>query len=112
MNQENRSPNGNILGPSLPLSIMLLLYTNQRVKFTILQKLLETTPGNLDYHLHRLAKAGYVTITKQLFPRRPHTLIIITEDGKTAFKTYVERFQEILGRIATEDQETPEGSKT
>ncbi len=103
MNQENRSPNGNILGPSIPLSIMLLLYTHQRVKFTVLQKLLDTTPGNLDYHLQRLAKAEYVTLTKRLFPRRPLTIITITEHGKTAFQDYVAQFQDILDRIEAED---------
>ncbi|MFX0168996.1 MAG: transcriptional regulator [Candidatus Hodarchaeota archaeon] len=103
MNQENRSPNGNLFGPTIPLSIMLLLHTHQRVKFTVLQKLLETTPGNLDYHLQRLAKAGYVTLTKQLFPRRPHTVITITEQGKTAFQKYVAQFQDILDRIEAED---------
>ena len=103
MNQENASPNGNILGPSIPLSIMLLLYTHKRVKFMVLQKLLEATPGNLDYHLKKLVQADYVEISKQLFLRRPLTIITITEKGKSAFREYVEQFQEILDQVESEE---------
>lgn len=103
MNQEDASPKRNILGPSIPLSIMLLLYSHKRVKFAVLQRLLETTPGNLDYHLKKLVQAEYVEVSKQLFPRRPLTIITITEKGKSAFQDYVNQFQEILDQIESEE---------
>ena len=88
-----------ILGPSVQLSIMLLLYTHAKVQFATLQRLLGLSPGNLSHHLTRLAGAGYVEISKRFFPRRPLTVIVITPEGRNAFQRYVEEFKQVINRI-------------
>lgn len=88
-----------ILGPSVQLSIMLLLYTHAKVQFTTLQRLLGLSPGNLSHHLSRLAGAGYVEISKRFSLRRPLTVIAVTPEGREAFQRYVEEFKEVISRI-------------
>ncbi len=45
----------------LRFNVMLLLYTYDRLGFTRMQKLLQSTPGNLDHHLKKLIEAGWIT---------------------------------------------------
>lgn len=92
-----------ILGPPASLTIMLLLYGHSRVQFSTLQQLLGLTPGNLNHHLRRLAKEGYIEVSKRFFARRLVTTISITTQGRSAFKRYVERFKAFLNRVEAED---------
>ena len=42
------------------LTIMILLFIHKKINFTELQKLLNLTPGNLDYHLRKLERAHLI----------------------------------------------------
>ena len=46
-----------LLKVPLRFNIMFLLYNYDKLGFTQMQKLLHTTPGNLDHHLKKLKEA-------------------------------------------------------
>ncbi len=79
-------------------SIMFLLYLHKSIGFTELQRVLELTPGNLDHHLKKLKKMGYVSIRKAI-SWRPLTIVEITEEGIAIFKKYVAALRVILQTI-------------
>ncbi len=79
-------------------SILFLLYLNRSVGFSELQRLLKLTPGNLDYHLRKLKKLGYVSIRK-VISWRPLTIVEITSEGTNVFKTYVTTLRKLLENI-------------
>ena len=93
-------PEDKLFTPSIRLTIMILLLTHKKINFTELQKLLNLTPGNLDHHVKKLEKAGYVKVYKKLSPlRSPLTLIEVTSTGKLSFESYLKNFRDILNKI-------------
>ncbi|MCK4849284.1 MAG: transcriptional regulator [Candidatus Heimdallarchaeota archaeon] len=93
-------PKDKLFTPSIRLTIMILLLTHKKINFTELQKLLALTPGNLDHHIKKLEKSGYVKTYKKLSPwRKPLTLIEITSTGKLSFESYLTNFRDILNKI-------------
>lgn len=99
MTDEARLKNDEIFGPSVRFTIMLILYTHKDVAFSILQNLLQLTPGNLDHHLKKLAEKGYVKLLKRFSFRRPITIITSTAKGKKALKRYIQNFRQVLEHI-------------
>ena len=101
-------PEDKLFTPSIRLTIMILLLTHKKVNFTELQKLLNLTPGNLDHHLTKLEKAGYVKTYKKLSPwRSPLTLIELTSSGKQTFVSYLRNFRDILNKISLSSERGP-----
>ena len=93
-------PEDKLFTPSIRLTIMILLLTHKKINFTELQKLLKLTPGNLDHHLKKLEKSGYIRTYKKLSPlRSPSTLIELTSSGKQSFESYLKNFRDILNKI-------------
>jgi len=70
----------NVFNSPARLSIALYLLPRRRVSFAELQKALNMTPGNLESHLKKLERVGYVRIFKG-FADRPRTFIEITDKG-------------------------------
>jgi DNA-binding MarR family transcriptional regulator len=79
-------------------SIMFLLYIHRNVGFTELQRLLELTPGNLDHHLRKLTKLGYVSIRKTI-SWRPLSIVEITNEGSEVFRSYIEILRKLLDTV-------------
>ncbi|MHA1945337.1 MAG: transcriptional regulator [Candidatus Hodarchaeales archaeon] len=93
-------PEDKLFSPSIRLTIMILLLNHKKINFTELQKLLNLTPGNLDHHVKKLEKAGYIKVYKKLSPlRSPLTLIEVTSTGKLSFESYLKNFRDILNKI-------------
>lgn len=93
-------PNDEIFTTSARVSVMILLYTHKKIKFSDLQALLRLTPGNLDHHIRKLEEVKYVVSYKKIYLKMPLTIIEITELGKKAAKEYIERFRDILNKIS------------
>ena len=55
------------------------------------------TQGNLTIHLSKLEDAGYVTATKEVVRRKPRTTLAITDAGRDAFLTHLEKSKSIAG---------------
>jgi DNA-binding MarR family transcriptional regulator len=84
------------------LKIMACLAVVESADFVFLMRQTGLTRGNLSPNLRKLEEAGYVSIQKEFADRLPHTLICLTDKGRTALKTYRENMQlvlkELLGR--------------
>lgn len=86
-------------------NIMFLLYTYDRVGFTRLQRLLHSTPGNLDHHLKKLIEAGWIADTI-VFSPRPLKLFKITPSGRMEFNDYVQHLHKIIQTLPQDHRET------
>lgn len=79
-------------------NIMLLLYTHNKIGFTILRKLLHLTAGNLEHHLTVLKDSGWIR-ERTIFSFRPLLVIEITEIGRINFQTEAMKLKQLLDHI-------------
>ncbi len=79
-------------------NIMLLLYTHNKIGFSILRNLLHLTAGNLDHHLKVLKDSGWIK-ERTIFSFRPLLVIEITEIGKINFQTQALKLKNLLDHI-------------
>ena len=78
------------------LMVLTYLYVVESADFVFLIRLTGLTWGNLSSHLSKLEAAGYVTIEKGFRGKKPHTMIRLTGQGRTAFREYKQRMQQVL----------------
>lgn len=76
--------------------VLTALPPETQVVFSYLKDTLELTDGNLGAHLHKLAEAGYVTISKTFVRNKPQTYVEATEAGRQAFAEHTAALREIL----------------
>lgn len=81
------------------LALVSALAVNDRLTFTELKKLLDTTDGNLSVHARKLEEAGYISCTKSFEGRVPRTEYAITREGKKVLKDYLNHMERIIGAI-------------
>ena len=81
------------------LMIMANLYVVESADFTFLMGQTRLTWGNLSSHLSKLEKAGYVVVEKSFIGKKPHTMLHLTEDGRSAFRDYRQKMQQVLAEI-------------
>jgi len=85
-----------ILGAPARLGIMVYLLAKNKAFFTELLNVLKMTPGNLDSHLRKLRKAGYVDIVRVIGYDRPRIVIKITDKGRYETINYLSVLRRIL----------------
>ncbi|MHA2225921.1 MAG: transcriptional regulator [Candidatus Hodarchaeales archaeon] len=78
------------------LGTMMLLHLNSSLTFSVLQRGLGVTSGNLSTHLTNLTTKGFITQEKTFVNVRPRTVIHITSSGRTALKQYSKSLKQIL----------------
>ena len=78
------------------LGIVSALAASDRLSFSELKKLLDTTDGNLSVHARRLEDAGYIEMTKSFEERTPKTEYRLLEKGRLALDLYLEQMEEII----------------
>ena len=78
------------------LTVLTYLYVVASADFVFLKNMTGLTWGNLSTHLSKLEDAGYVTLEKGFRGKKPHTMVRLTEDGRTAFRAYKANVQQIL----------------
>jgi len=83
-----------------PARLILLsyLYVLDSADYLYLKNLTELTWGNLSSHLTKLEEAGYVEVKKEFVKKKPHSMVSITEKGKTALEQYRIRMKKLLKR--------------
>ncbi|MFX1577755.1 MAG: transcriptional regulator [Promethearchaeota archaeon] len=81
------------------LKILTVLIQVESADFLFILRQTGLTRGNLSSHLSKLEAAKYVTITKEFVDKMPHTLIQLTEEGKTALERYRQQMLQKLERI-------------
>ncbi len=80
-------------------NIMARLYVIQSADFLFLQKQTGLTWGNLSSHLSKLEKAGYIAVEKEFIGKKPHTMLHLTDKGRTAFDTYRKSMKQVLKHL-------------
>jgi DNA-binding MarR family transcriptional regulator len=78
------------------LAIVSALAVNDRLAFTDLKQLLDTSDGNLSVHARKLEDAGYITLTKTFEDRRPKTEYALTAAGKRALQKYLNHMERLI----------------
>ena len=78
------------------LMIMAYLFVVESADFLFLQRQTELTWGNLSSHLSKLENAGYVAIEKEFLDKKPHTVLRLTNKGRTAFQEYRHSMQQVF----------------
>ena len=88
-----------IIHASARLMVLTYLYVVESADYVFLMRLTGLTWGNLSTHLSKLEEAGYVELEKTFKGKRPHTMIRLTERGRTAFRDYKENMQKVLDEL-------------
>jgi DNA-binding MarR family transcriptional regulator len=78
------------------LLVLVHLYVVESVDYVFLKNQTGLTWGNLNTHIGKLEDAGYVEVEKSFKGKKPHTMIRLTEPGRTAFRKYKESLQSVL----------------
>lgn len=81
------------------LTILAHLYVVESADFLFLSRQTGLTAGNLSSHLSKLEEAGYIEIKKEFLDKRPHTMLSLTEEGRTAIRDYVQSMRQVLNGL-------------
>lgn len=79
------------------LSVMALLAGVDEAEFTHLRDRTGATDGNLGAHLRTLQEAGFIALRKQGEGRTAITRYRLTDEGRAAFRAYVDQLAAVLG---------------
>src|SRR5438445_3440534 len=85
-----------VIHERMRLGIISALAANEKLSFTELKNLLNTTDGNISVHARKLEDAGYVTCEKSFKSRMPLTEYAITKDGRGALKRYLDHMEALI----------------
>jgi DNA-binding MarR family transcriptional regulator len=78
------------------LMIMALLYVVESADFVFLLRQTGLTWGNLSSHLSKLEAAGYVDVEKEFVDKKPHTMLHLTDEGRSAFREYRQSMEQVF----------------
>ena len=84
------------------LIIMAHLYVIESADFLFLKRQTGMTWGNLSAHLSKLEAVGYIDVEKEFLDKKPHTVLHLTDKGRTAFHTYRQSMKQIFEDFSTE----------
>ena len=95
---EKRSPLelDRLIHERLRLGIVSALAVNERLSFSDLKSLLQTTDGNLSVHARKLEDAHYVACEKAFEGRVPRTEYRLTAAGRRALEKYLGHMESII----------------
>jgi DNA-binding MarR family transcriptional regulator len=85
-----------VIHERMRLGIISALAANERLSFTELKNLLETTDGNISVHARKLEEAGYLTCEKSFRGRTPLTEYTITTGGRKALAKYLDHMEALI----------------
>jgi len=83
----------------LRLGIISALSVNERLTFTDLKRLLQTTDGNLSVHARKLEDAEYIAVEKMFEGRVPKTEYRLTAAGRRAFEKYLAHMEALIKAV-------------
>ena len=81
------------------LHILTVLSLVEGADFLFLMRQTGLTKGNLSSHLGKLESAKYVEIRKEFVEKIPHTVVMITPDGREALQAYRRKMAEVLKKV-------------
>ena len=83
----------------LRLGIVSALAVNQRLSFSDLKRLLDTTDGNLSVHARKLEDADYIACDKSFEGRVPRTQYYLTAAGRRALEKYLVHMEALIKAV-------------
>ncbi len=84
------------------LMLMAYLYVVEAADFLFLVRQTGLTLGNLSSHMSKLEAAGYIEVEKKFVGKKPHTMLRLTPEGRTAFETYRSSMEQVFGELPYE----------
>ena len=85
-----------VIHERMRLGIISALAANDKLSFTDLKSLLNTTDGNISVHARKLEDAGYLTMKKSFVGRTPLTEYKITKAGRKALEQYLNHMEALI----------------
>ena len=85
-----------VIHERIRLGITSALAANEKLSFTELKTLLNTTDGNISVHARKLEEAGYLTCEKSFKGRMPLTEYKITKQGRAALERYLNHMEALI----------------
>ena len=85
-----------VIHERMRLGIISALAANERLSFSDLKRLLNTTDGNISVHARKLEEAGYLSCEKSFRGRVPLTEYAITREGKKALERYLNHMEALI----------------
>jgi len=82
------------------LNIMTHLYVIESADFLFMMRQTGLTFGNLSAHMSKLEAAGYIEIIKEFVGKKPHTMLRLTQKGRTAFEEYKMKMKQFFDDIS------------
>ena len=85
-----------VIHERMRLGIVSALAANERLSFTELKTLLNTTDGNISVHARKLEDVGYLTCEKSFKGRMPLTEYSITKKGRKVLERYLNHMEALI----------------
>lgn len=85
-----------VIHERMRLGIISALAANEKLSFTDLKNLLDTSDGNISVHARKLEEAGYLTVKKSFSDRMPLTEYKITAEGRKALERYLDHMETLI----------------
>ncbi len=88
-----------VIHERMRLGIVSALAANEKLSFTDLKNLLNTTDGNISVHARKLEDAGYLSCAKSFNGRVPLTEYSITAEGRAALERYLNHMEALIAAM-------------
>jgi DNA-binding MarR family transcriptional regulator len=88
-----------VIHERMRLGIISALAANEKLSFTDLKNLLNTTDGNISVHARKLEDAGYLECLKSFNGRVPLTEYKITAAGREALNRYLNHMEALINAM-------------
>ena len=88
-----------VIHERMRLGIISALAANEKLSFSDLKSLLNTTDGNISVHARKLEDAGYLTMKKSFSGRTPLTEYKITREGRKALEKYLDHMEALINAM-------------
>ncbi len=85
-----------VIHERMRLGIISALAANEKLSFSDLKNLLNTTDGNVSVHARKLEDAGYISMKKSFAGRTPLTEYKITAAGRRALEQYLDHMEALI----------------
>jgi DNA-binding HxlR family transcriptional regulator len=90
------SPADRLIRERLRLAMVSALAVNEKLSFSELREILDTSDGNLSVHARKLEEAGYIECAKYFADRVPRTEYRLTAKGKKALAEYLDQMEALV----------------
>lgn len=90
------------------LSVLVYLYFTQHATFSVLQKKLGLTSGNLSSHLRKMEELGFIRISKRFVDLKPTTFAVLTKEGAERVRNQMIRMRELVSMVVDKEHDSQE----